>query len=223
VTSVLVIAPHADDETLGCAGTLLRHRASGDVLHWVLVTGMSIEAGWSTEQIATRAAEIKAVGAMLGFSSTVELALPPSGLDALPLSSVIEPIRKAIAAVEPNVVYLPFSGDAHGDHRVVFSAATACLKSFRARAVRRILAYETLSETEFGIDPTLAPFRPNLFVNIEGWIEQKIETMRVYASEMGTFPFPRSGEAIRALAAYRGAAAGCKAAECFMLLKDIVE
>ena len=223
MTNVLVIAPHADDETLGCGGTLLRHRASGDVLHWVLVTGMSVEAGWPAEQIATRAAEIKTVAAMFGFSSTFQLALPPSGLDTLPLSSVIEPIKKAIVATEPDVVYLPFSGDAHGDHRVVFSAATACVKRFRARSVRRILAYETLSETEFGIDQSLAPFRPNVFMNIESWIEQKVEIMRTFASEIGAFPFPRSGEVIRALAAYRGAAAGCKAAESFMLLKDIVE
>ena len=44
---ILVIAPHPDDETLGCGGTLLRHKANGDEISWVIVTDISVDTGWS--------------------------------------------------------------------------------------------------------------------------------------------------------------------------------
>ena len=222
MTRVLAVAAHPDDETLGCGGTLLRHREAGDSIYWLIVTGMSPESGWSPVQISTRAREIDAVAKLFDFAQTIQLGLPPGGLDALPLADIVKHVASAIQSIQPEVVYLPFSGDAHSDHRVAFAATSACLKIFRAAFVRRILAYETLSETDFGIDPSLAPFRPNVFVNIERWFAKKESIMEVFSSELGTFPFPRSIEAMRAQAALRGTAAGCRAAECFMLLKDII-
>ena len=46
MTRVLVIAPHADDESLGCGGSILRHVSEGDDVHWLLVTGMSEKSGF---------------------------------------------------------------------------------------------------------------------------------------------------------------------------------
>ena len=42
---ILVVAPHADDETLGCGGTLLKHCNQGDEIYWLIVTDMSLESG----------------------------------------------------------------------------------------------------------------------------------------------------------------------------------
>jgi len=53
-------------------------------------------------------------------------------------------------------------------------------------------------------------------------LEEKIKIMKMYRGEMGTFPFPRSEENIRALAMYRGATAGVKVAEAFVLLKEVI-
>lgn len=92
-------------------------------------------------------------------------------------------------------------------------------KWFRYPSVKRILAYETLSETDFGLGTDLG-FRPNIFINIENYLEDKLRAMDIYASELGRFPFPRSDEAIRALATLRGAASGFQAAEAFELLRE---
>ena len=102
----------------------------------------------------------------------------------------------------------------HSDHRVTFEAVSACTKWFRHRC--KADEYETLSETDFGIDPRDAQFKPNLFVNISDYLEQKL-AMRVYSSELGEFPFPRSENL--ELAQIRGAQAGCEAAEAFMSLR----
>jgi len=63
-------------------------------------------------------------------------------------------------------------------------------------------------------------FRPNMFVDIEPYLTDKLRAMDIYASELGEFPFPRSHEAILALATLRGATLGFKAAEAFELLRE---
>lgn len=220
--TVLVIAPHPDDETLGCGGTLLRHAAAGEPIHWLIVTAMTEDAGWPREKIANRAAEIERVSAAYGFAQTHQLALPAAGLDALPLSHIIQKISGIVATVQPTAVYLPFPRDAHTDHRIVFEAGSACVKTFRYPSVTRVLAYETVSETDFGMDPSRRPFEPNHFVDTAAYLEQKLQIMKLFAGEMGDFPFPRSETIIRAQAALRGAQAGCAAAEAFVLIKEII-
>ena len=81
------------------------------------------------------------------------------------------------------------------------------------------MSYETLSETDFGLGAGQG-FRPNVFVDIEPYLTDKLRAMDIYASELGEFPFPRSHEAILALATLRGAASGFKAAEAFELVYE---
>ena len=80
---------------------------------------------------------------------------------------------------------------------------------------------ETLSETEFAPSPKEDSFIPNMFVDITDFIERKIEIMKIYKSEIGACPFPRSERNVRALATFRGATAGCEYGESFMILKEI--
>jgi N-acetylglucosamine malate deacetylase 1 len=217
---VLAIAPHPDDETLGCGGTLLRHGAAGDEVHWLVVTDMLAEAGFSPDRIAAREREIEAVARAYGFAGVHRLRLPAARLDTLPLGDVVAAIAGVVKGVSPEVLYLPFHGDIHSDHAVVFAAAAACTKWFRYPSIRRVLAYETLSETDMAVGQT--PFQPTVHVDIAGHLDRKIEIMGLYEGESGTFPFPRSPEAIRAQAALRGTACGHRAAECFQLLKEIL-
>ena len=80
---------------------------------------------------------------------------------------------------------------------------------------------ETLSETEFSLALIGESFVPNVFVDISPFLKKKLEVMRVYKSELGSPPFPRSEQNIEALATFRGATAGCNYSEAFMLLKEI--
>lgn len=219
---VLVVAPHPDDETLGCGGTLLRHRAEGDVVHWLIVTAMDETSPEWRNRIQAREREIEAVARHYGVSTVHRLGFPAARLDSLPRADVVGKIGAVVRTVAPNVLYLPFPGDAHSDHAVTFDACAACTKWFRHPSVRRVCAYETLSETEFGLSPVADAFRPNRFVDVTVHLNGKIEAMRLYAEESGVFPFPRSEEAIRALAALRGSTVGCAAAEAFMTLKEVV-
>lgn len=221
MSPVLVVAPHPDDETLGCGGTILKHRQAGHPVHWLIATEMRPEEGFSETKIAERRAELDRVSDHYEFAGRHDLGLPTTRLDEVPLRDIVRVVAGVIGEVQPKVVYLPYPGDAHSDHKVVFSAAGAALKWFRAPGVERILAYETPSETGFDLDPRGDEFRPNWFVSIEGQLEDKLAAMAIYKGEMGTFPFPRSREAITVLAKLRGSQCGAQAAEAFVLLRSI--
>jgi len=216
----IVIAPHPDDEVLGVGGTLMRRKAEGVKMAWLIVSGITSEAGWSDDQIKQRADEIKRVSVLFGFDSVFELNFPTTQLDQVSMSDLVAAILNVFKTFEPEEVFVPHPSDVHTDHRIVFNAVVSCTKWFRYPSIKRVLAYETLSETDFGLGTNQA-FRPNVFVNIEPYLAKKLQAMDIYVSELGVFPFPRSHEAIRALAILRGAASGFRAAEAFELLREI--
>lgn len=219
INRTIVIAPHPDDETLGVGGTLLRRKAEGVNLAWVIVTNISIESGWSAEKVKQRAGEIQRITQLYEFDEVYCLNFETTQLDAIPMSDLVAAISDVFKEFKPEEVYVPHPADVHTDHRVVYDAVSACTKWFRYPSVKRVLAYETLSETDFGLGTDQA-FRPNVFVDIEQFLSKKLQAMDIFASEVGEFPFPRSHEAIRALATLRGAASGFQSAEAFELLRE---
>ncbi len=88
MSKVLVIAPHPDDETLGCGGTLSRHKQEGDELYWVIVTGISEDMGWPEAAVKKRDAEIDAAAKKYGFAGMFNFCLPTTKVDTLPLSDL---------------------------------------------------------------------------------------------------------------------------------------
>ena len=193
----------------------------GDVakVAWLIVSGISVESGWGAEKVGERDDEITRVGELFRFDETFVLEFPTTRLDQRPMSDLGAGISQVFKSFEPEEIFVPHPSDVHSDHRVVFYAVTSCTKWFRYPSIKRVLAYETLSETDFGLG-TDKGFCPNVFVDIEQFLDQKLRAMEIYKSEVGAFPFPRSQEAIRALAAVRGVAAGFKAAEAFQLLRE---
>ena len=217
----LVVAPHPDDEVLGVGGTLLRRKSEGAKLGWLIMTRISLEAGWSSENVLKRQQEITQITEHFGFDSVFELGYTTTRLDQIPMSELINAVSEVIQAFAPNEVFIPHSSDIHSDHRVTFDAVASSTKWFRSPSIKRVLAYETLSETEFGLGPNRG-FKPNVFMNIEGHLENKLRAMAIYSSEVGEFPFPRSDQAISALAILRGASSGFKEAEAFEMLREII-
>ncbi|WP_341880178.1 PIG-L family deacetylase [Synechococcus sp. UW140] len=217
----LVIAPHPDDETLGCGGTLLRRKAEGGTIGWLLMTELNENWGWTDQQISKRAYEIDQVRKFLGISKEhlYQLGFPTTRLDTIPMADLVASISDVFKSFEPEELFLPHPGDIHSDHRITFDAASACSKWFRYPSLKRIFAYETLSETDFSLVSSEA-FRPNIFINIGPYFTDKLKLLDIYSSELGEFPFPRSHESITALAKLRSASSGFKQSEAFELLRE---
>ena len=87
--------------------------------------------------------------------------------------------------------------------------------------VRRLLAFEVLSSTEWQSPALAATFAPNFFVDITSFLPAKLAALACYQDELRPFPFPRSREGVEHLAAYRGVQAGVQAAEAFMLIREV--
>jgi len=223
MSNIVVFAPHPDDETLGCGGTLLKHQKAGNFLHWIIMTSMDPKLGYSEKAIKTRQEEIELVSKYYDFKTVTQLEFSTASLDTYPLSSILEKVDSALNQINPEIVYIPFESDVHTDHCITAKAVYACCKTFRRNTVKKILSYETLSETEFASLAFNNVFRPNVFVDIEDYLDKKIEIFKTYKSEIKEFPFPRSANAIRTLANFRGLMANFKTAESFMLLKEISE
>ena len=218
---VLVFAPHPDDEVLGVGGTLLREKENGSEIGWVIATSMKAEDGWTADQIGKRADEINQVKNFFSFDETFELNFSTTKLDQTPKSDLIFAVSAAIKSFEPNKIFVPHKSDVHSDHKALFDAVISSSKWFRHPYIKTILAYETISETEFNLDLSNS-FHPNVFVNIEPYLKNKLKAINIYSSEVGEHPFPRNLKSIEALATLRGSTAGFKAAEAFELLRERV-
>ena len=93
---VLVFAPHPDDETLGCGGTILRHKSEGETISWLLVTSMLEKDGFSNSEIQIRNNEINLVAEAYGFDETIKLDYSPTKIDMIPMKDIVESISKTI-------------------------------------------------------------------------------------------------------------------------------
>lgn len=218
---VLVIAPHPDDETLGCGGTILKYISNGDSVYWLIVTNVDEKYGWAKERVESRQKEIERVSKKFGFTKTFKLDFPTIKLETIPIGEIIRSISGIMNEVKPEIVYLPNRTDVHSDHQIVFNAAYSCTKSFRYPFIEKIMMYETISETDFSSALPENIFMPNAFSDISEFFNKKTEIMKEYKSEVMLSPFPRSINSIESLNRYRGSRIGKEYAEAFVLLYEI--
>jgi len=217
---VLVIAPHPDDEVLGCGGAIVKHVSEGDEVYLCVVT-KAYPPDWPEDEIKERRDEVVRANKILGIKKTYFLDLPTVKLDTIPQKELNEAIAKVVNKLRPEIVYIPHGGDVNNDHRLVFEAAMVAIRPKPALAIKKVLCYETLSETEWAAPLAENAFMPNVYVDISGVLATKLKAMSEYKSELKEFPHPRSLEAISALAKVRGATTGVEAAEAFMLMREI--
>lgn len=218
---VIVVAAHPDDEILGVGGTILKHKANGDSVCWLIITNIFENQGFSKARIESRQEEIDQVAEALGVDQVVKLDFPTMTLTTSSIITMVPKISEVFNEFKPEIIYCHNRSDAHSDHRIIFDAVMACTKSFRYPFIKLVLMYETISETEFA--PILAEkaFLPNYFVDISAFLNKKLEIMKIYESELGEHPFPRSLRNLEALATFRGATIGVEYAESFQLIKYI--
>ena len=217
---VLVIAPHPDDEVLGCGGTIVRHAKQGDSVYVCIVT-KAYAPDWSEEFLKNRPLEIAESNKILNITRTYFLDYPTVKLDTIPQKELNEAIAKVVSEISPQVLYVPHRGDLTTDHRLVFDAAMVVVRPKPVAVIKRVLSYETLSETEWAAPFPESAFMPNVYVDISDALETKLKAMAAYKTELKEYPHPRSLEAISALAKVRGSAIRVEAAEAFMLVREI--
>ena len=214
---ILIFAPHPDDETLGCGGTLLKHRSNNDQIYWCLMTYGNSKMGHDKKHYEKWDRIIDSVNKEYRSTKFFNLKFPSGELDQVGNMNIITAIKNVIDEVKPQIVYLNHHGDVHTDHRYTFDAVMSSVKNFNSPFIDRVMTYETISETDFSSTTLNQAFNPNIFIDISDHFEQKIKIMKNYDSEIMKEPLPRSIRSIKALATLRGSRIGVKYAEAFQL------
>ncbi|MFA5878138.1 MAG: PIG-L deacetylase family protein [Candidatus Staskawiczbacteria bacterium] len=221
---VLVVAPHPDDEVLGCGGTIKRYVNQKNEVYLCIVT-CGYTPDWSTEFIKNRKKEIECANKTLGIKETFFLDLPTVKLDTVPQKKLNDLILSCVEKIEPDCVYIPHRGDLNKDHQLVFESALVVSRSKPGSCIKKVFSYEVPSETEWGqpkIKKLHDVFLPNVYVDIKDTLETKLKAMKCYKSELRAFPHPRSLKGIIVLSEKRGMEAGLENSEAFVLIKEIV-
>lgn len=217
---ILVASPHPDDETLGAGGTILRMLAEGHEVYWLNFTAMQNTTKFSKDILDRRKVQLNEIEIFYHFSGVYHLDMPTTELEKIDSGEAIDRVGRIFREIEPDFLILPDYNDAHSDHKKVFEWCYACSKIFRFPFVRQVMTMEIISETDFGTP--MNPFVPNYYIDITDYMEQKINAMKIYDTELGAVPFPRSIDNIKARAMINGATAGVRYAEAFRLIKCIV-
>ncbi len=219
--NILVIAPHRDDEIIGVGGTILKRKMAGDSVTVCVVTAREGET-FSPETLTAKVqSEMIKAHRLCGVDRYIGLPFAPIVLENYPRRDLNKALLNVLYDSKPEEVYIPHWGDMQKDHQIVSESAMVALRSKYNHPVRRIYAYETLSETGISYPTPEKAFIPNVYINISEFLEMKKEAMKCYSSQISDFPDLRSLEAIEALARFRGATVNVKAAEAFMLIREI--
>ncbi|TVT58083.1 MAG: PIG-L family deacetylase [Sedimenticola thiotaurini] len=220
--NVLVVAAHADDEVLGCAGALARHVAEGDMVHVVFMAdGVTSRPGADMSNIQARMAAAEKAHAILGVSRVNYLKFPDNQMDTPSLLDVVQQLEPIIDEFCPQLIYTHHHGDLNIDHRITHQAVMTACRPVPGLSVREIRCFEVLSSTEWG-GPAFESFQPSVFVDISAYLGTKIAALSAYDHEMRAAPHSRSIEHAELLARHRGYSVGLAAAESFMLARAII-
>lgn len=218
---ILVIAPHPDDEVLGCGGAIAHHSARGDRVQVVIVSRGAPDI-FPPEEVEETRSELAAAHQLLKVEGVHFLDFPAPRLDTVPAHVLADRLSRLVREIQPRTVYAPYWGDLHSDHKAVYWATMVATRPNSVSRVERLLCYETLSETECGGPSADNAFSPTVFMDIGEFLPTKLQAMTCYRTQLKEFPRSRSLRSIEALARLRGSAVGLEAAEAFVLVREVV-
>jgi len=215
---MLVVAPHPDDEILGVGGTMVRFASAGGEIT-VLTVAAHMPPLYPEKVHQQTVAEARKAHALIGVKESIFFDNPAMLLGQIPIHEFNARILEVAQKVEPDIMLVPYY-DRHLDHRQIFDATMVVARPVGVgRQIKIVAAYETLSETHWNA-PHLEPnFTPNWCVDITEFIDAKLKAMQCYESQLHSYPMPRSLEALRALALFRGSQAGMGYAEGFHVIR----
>ena len=223
---VLVVAPHADDETLGAGGTIRRLVNDGAEVTVAVMTGRGVERHpiFDDTVFCKIRAEFDRAMEKLGVQRTIFANLPTTLLSETATHLINEAAKSIVDEVKPELVLLPFEHDLHRDHGLINYAFTVALRPHQASRCgpHMIVAYEVPSETHLQAPYLKAGFEPQLWVDISATLEAKLDALACFESQVGPGPELRSLQTLRALATWRGAQIHAAAAESFVVIRIVV-
>jgi LmbE family N-acetylglucosaminyl deacetylase len=223
---VLCVATHPDDEIIGVGGVLARHASEGDeVVVSILSRAGPARFEKVTPEIEARVEKRKECTrracAQLGVDTVDFHDFPDNSFDDVPLLDIVKVVEQEIRSYEPELIYTHHYGDLNISHELTCRAVITAARPLPDSEIRRILAYETLSNSEWSVPNATNRFQPSVFVDISDYLDTKLDALVEHETELRTHPHPRTIDNVRRNARLWGAKAGVPAAEAFELLREV--
>lgn len=201
--TILIIAPHSDDEVIGCGGTIQKFIEQGSRVEIVIVT--QGEKGGSDGIVETRKQEARAAANILGVSQLIQLGFHDGNLNSA--TALKKTLQKIIEDVQPEAIFAPNIFDNHPDHIIVGRQLID-------------LAHNCPVDFQCYFFEVWTPLIANVIIDITEEIETKTQAMRAHQSQQSHTEFVDlilSINRYRAIAAVSGNPA-LKYAEAFFRL-----
>ena len=219
---ILILAPHADDEILGCGGLITKYSKKNYQISVLILTNAHKGAPeiYSEKKIHQIRNEAIKANNFIGTKKLFFENLPALNLSNYPIYKITNVLNKYLDDIKPEILLIPSSNDIHDDHKIIFKAAKVAARTNKKSKLKKILSYEVLSETEWNENEQA--FSPNYYVSLsKADINNKVKAFLKYKTQIKKYPHPRSKEGIINLSKVRGSSVFLNYAEAFKVEKII--
>lgn len=215
----LVVVAHPDDEVLGVGATMYKLAQEGHTVNVCILSGEVNERS-NHPTMEELHEDVNNSLSILGVKNIIKGDFPNIQFNIVPHLKLVQFIEKALEETKSEVVFTHHPADLNNDHLHTSLACQAAVRLFQRRPeispLKEILFMEVPSATEWSLYKGVNQFTPNTFIEVgEDAIDKKIEALSMYRGVMRPYPHPRSHEALKGLAAFRGGQAGMVYAESF--------
>lgn len=220
IKNILIIAPHADDEVLGCGGLISKYKNLNFTVLICTNANLGAPELFSESYIKKIKEETLKSHKFLKIKKTLYLNLPAPKLDQYPVFKISNMIKDVILKNNFDTVFFPSNSDLHVDHKIISHCSIVATRPLAKKNKVNLISYETLSETEWGVLEKGICFVPNFFVSLSKTnLKDKIKSFRFFKSQNKSNIHPRSVDGIRSLAEQRGKFVGEKYAESYKIIR----
>jgi LmbE family N-acetylglucosaminyl deacetylase len=221
---ILIVAAHPDDEVLGCFGTVARLIQEGyEAYTLILGEGKTSRdekrvVENKKDELEILNSEIKRANDTIGIKKCFIYNFADNRFDSVDLLDIVKVISKVKEEIKPDIIFTHYENDLNIDHTITYKAVLTATRPMKNECVKEIYSFEILSSTEWNYPIS---FSPDVYFDIEDFIDIKLEAMKKYYSELCEYPHPRSLEGIKLNAQYNGMRVGKKYVEAFKCIRII--
>lgn len=226
---IMIVAAHPDDELLGLGASMHKLIKEEGVITHVVILGEGITSRSDMRNVDDWKEELKkhhqnmySAAKIIGYHSVKSYNFSDNRFDSHALLDIVKVVEHEKENFQPDIIFTHHGGDLNIDHQITFQAVMTATRPMQGECVKTIITFETPSATEWQASSDPRHFSPNLFIEVsEDDLQAKVDAMAAYQYEVREFPHPRSAEALRIMAQYRGYTVGKRLAEVFQIIRMI--
>ena len=226
---IMIVAAHPDDELLGLGASMHKLIKEEGVITHVVILGEGLTSRSDMRNVDDWKEELKkhhqnmySAAKIIGYHSVKSYNFSDNRFDSHALLDIVKVVEHEKENFQPDIIFTHHGGDLNIDHQITFQAVMTATRPMQGECVKTIITFETPSATEWQASSDPRHFSPNLFIEVsEDDLQAKVDAMAAYQYEVREFPHPRSAEALRIMAQYRGYTVGKRLAEVFQIIRMI--